>query len=319
MPYPLFERFPQLQRIPTVQLCTLPSTVERVTLDDATFWIKRDDINAPEFGGNKVRSLEFLLGRLKPGKPILTLGGAGSTHVLATAIHAGQMGSPVVGMRWQHDMNPTADRISALTQQYCHTTRVASTAIGAMCRALVYRLTHNVHYIAAGGSAPLGVLAQVNAAFELIEQVKRGVLPHPARIVIPLGSGGTIAGLALGLLIENFDTMLIGVQVAPAITANRLRIARLMRRTARLIERMVGERLPPVSMKRVAVVRDVYAGGYGRPYPDAVLAAQQLKEQAGIWLDETYSAKAFVVARELARADERPTLFWNTFDGRVLE
>jgi D-cysteine desulfhydrase len=287
-------------------------------LDDTTFWIKRDDINAPEFGGNKVRSLEFLLGPLKPGKPILTLGGAGSTHVLATAIHAGHMGSPVIGMRWQHDMNPTADRVSALTEQYCETTRVASTAIGAIWRALVYRLTHNVHYIATGGSAPLGVLAQVNAAFELIEQVQLGLLPHPARIVIPLGSGGTIAGLALGFLIANFDAMVIGVQVAPAITANRLRIARLMRRTTRLIERMTSERLPPVNMRRVAVVRDVYAGGYGRPYPDAVLAARQLEEQAGIRLDETYSAKAFVVARELARADERPTLFWNTFDGRVL-
>jgi D-cysteine desulfhydrase len=292
--------------------------VERIVLEDTVFWIKRDDINAPDFGGNKARSLEFLLGRLTPGKPVLTLGGAGSTHVLATAVHAGRLGSPVIGMRWRHEMNPTADRVSALIQQHCAATQISSTAAGALCRTFGYWLTHRVHYIPTGGSAPLGVLAQVNAAFELIEQVRAGVLPHPARIVVPLGSGGTIAGLALGFWIANFDTMVIGAQVAPAITANRARIARLMRRTARLIEQETGERLPAISTKRVAVVRDVYAGGYGRPYPDAVLAAQRLEQETGIRLDETYSAKAFIVARELARADDRPTLFWHTFDGRIL-
>src|SRR5690349_24785698 len=47
-------------------------------------WLKREDA----IGGNKVRSLEFLLATAQPGDAVLTIGGTGSTHCLATAVHA---------------------------------------------------------------------------------------------------------------------------------------------------------------------------------------------------------------------------------------
>ena len=62
-------------------------------------WIKRDDLSAPAFGGNKARSLEFLLGGLGPGDMVLTVGGAGSTHILSTISHASGMGAAVESHR----------------------------------------------------------------------------------------------------------------------------------------------------------------------------------------------------------------------------
>src|SRR5437879_12281001 len=51
-------------------------------------WLKREDA----IGGNKVRSLEFLLATAQPGDVLLTIGGTGPTHRLATAIHPRALG-----------------------------------------------------------------------------------------------------------------------------------------------------------------------------------------------------------------------------------
>ena len=55
--------------------------------------MKREDLSSDVLGGNKVRSLEFLLGGVVEGDTVLTLGGEGSTHVLATAVHAARLGA----------------------------------------------------------------------------------------------------------------------------------------------------------------------------------------------------------------------------------
>ena len=114
------------------------------------------------------------------------------------------------------------------------------------------------------------------------------------------------------------DTVVIGVQVAPAIVANRIRVTRLIAQTARLIEHLTGERIPRTKPHQLGIVRGGYGGAYGRLVPAAALAAQQLQHASGIVLDQTYSAKAFAVALEFARNDPRPTVFWDTFDDRIV-
>ena len=58
-----------------------------------------------------MRALEFLLGDVRPGDTVLTLGGEGSTHVLATATHAARLGARTLAVRWPHDMSPMAHRV----------------------------------------------------------------------------------------------------------------------------------------------------------------------------------------------------------------
>lgn len=316
--FPLYTRFPALRAIPRVSLCVLPSPVERVTVNGAELWIKSDGLNAAVCGGNKARALEFLLAGVHGGDTILTAGGEGSTHVLATAIHARRLGARVIGVRWRHDMNHAAYRVADMIAGECVISRVYGTATGAIIRAQLSRLTQRCRYIPLGGSTPLGALAHVNAALELATQVRSGELPVPARVVVPLGSGGTVAGLSLGFAIAGLDTATIAVQVTPTIVANRLHVRRLISRTARLIERMTGEHIPRVPAQLLGVVHDAYGGAYGRALPAATAAARELEASTGIRLDDTYSAKAFVVALALAHSTEGTTLFWNTFDSRLL-
>ena len=316
--YPLLDRFPQLRSIPRVPLCTLPSPVRQVTVDGVSLWIKDDGANAPECGGNKARALELLLAGVRAGDTVLTVGGEGSTHVLSTAVHAARLGARTIGVRWRHDMNPTANRVAARIRDVCSSAPVYRSSVEAILRASILRLMHRVHYVPLGGSVPRGVLAQVNAGLELAEQIRMGVVPKPERIVIPLGSGGTFSGIALGLSIARVEIAVIGVQVAPVIVANRFRVRRLIRQTARTIERATGERVVCPPSHLLGVTAAAYGGAYGRTFSPAVAAATALEDVTGIRLDYTYSAKAFVVALDSARRNPGTTLFWNTFDGRVL-
>ncbi|MDQ6831436.1 MAG: 1-aminocyclopropane-1-carboxylate deaminase, partial [Gemmatimonadota bacterium] len=86
---PLVRRYPALATLPRASLGQFPSPIERIVHASlrGDLWVKRDDLNADAFGGNKVRTLEWLLGGLIAGDKVLTVGGEGSTHVLATAEH----------------------------------------------------------------------------------------------------------------------------------------------------------------------------------------------------------------------------------------
>ncbi|GAG08413.1 unnamed protein product, partial [marine sediment metagenome] len=57
-------------------------------------WVKCDDISAPDYGGNKIRKLEFLLAdaRQRGCTTVLTFGGLGSNHALATALNCNRLG-----------------------------------------------------------------------------------------------------------------------------------------------------------------------------------------------------------------------------------
>ena len=317
---PLVRRFPALARVPHVALGRFPTPVERLDLAGEHFagelWIKRDDLSASPLGGNKVRALEFLLAGLAPGEIVLTAGGEGSTHVLTTATYVRALGGITRAVRWRHDMNPSALAVAGRAREICARVITApSSAIG-LLRAYAAR-RRNLRWIPPGGTSPLGMLGHVNAALELAEQIERGEMPRPARIVLPVGSGGTAAGLALGLAIAGMDTVVVGARVAPRIAAGRMRVLALAARGRRYLGRLVREPIPRVDRSRVEIIHSVYAGAYGRALPGAQSAAAVLERATGLGLDGTYSGKAFVAARDLALRSEGCTLFWLTFDARI--
>ena len=318
---PLVRRFPALAAIPRARLGRFPTPVERLDgfRDVGSLYVKHEDLSSDVLGGNKVRSLEFLLGRVGADDTVLTIGGVGSTHILATAVHACTLGAKTIAVRWQHDMHAAADEVSSRVQSECTEVITARNIVVAMWPLLRLRLTRDVTYIPLGGSTPLGTLGHVNAALELADQVDAGELPVPGRVVVPLGSGGTAAGLALGFAIAGLDTVVIGARVGPRIGANRTRVLRLVEQTRRLITRYTGRAPAEVRADRVRVSHELYGGAYARPHPTAEHAAVLVNALRGWRLDATYSAKAFGVALDLATAASTPTLFWMTFDARWMK
>ena len=96
----LFDLYPGLHgRVPHLQLANLPTPLDAADrmaaeLGVRRLWIKRDDLSAKPYGGNKVRKLEHLLAdALEKGcDAVLTYGAAGSNHALATSIYARRVG-----------------------------------------------------------------------------------------------------------------------------------------------------------------------------------------------------------------------------------
>lgn len=315
---PLVRRFPALARVPRVALGNFPTPVERIDASGerlaGELWIKRDDLTASPLGGNKVRALEFLLADLAPGEEVLTAGGEGSTHVLTTATYVRALGGSTRAVRWRHEMNPSALRVAARAREIASVVTAAGPVSG-LLRAHAARARAG-RWIPPGGTSPLGMLGHVNAALELAEQVARGEMPMPARVVLPVGSGGTAAGLALGFAIAGMGTVVAGARVAPRIAAGRMRVLALAWRARRYLRKLAGEPIPAVDPSRLEIIHSVYAGAYGRALPGAEAPASMLFRATGLALDGTYSAKAFSAAVQLAASRTGCTLFWNTFDGR---
>ena len=316
---PLFARFPALAALPRAELGIFPSPVESLRLAGMAtpLLVKRDDLNAVAFGGNKVRSLEFLLGGLAKGDVVLTVGGEGSTHVLLTAAHTARLGGVTVAVRWPHEMNATCTAVRDHAARLCARTISSRSPVTAMVRALAYRALHRVRYVKLGGSSPLGVLGHVNAALELAEQIARGEVAPPTFVVVPLGSGGTAAGLALGFALAGLDATVVGARVGPRLMVNRARTLRLAGRTLALIARLSGRSIaaPPL---RLEVHHAAYGGAYGRPLASAGPSEATFVEAGGPSLDGTYSAKALTAALSVARERGGRVLFWLTFDARAI-
>ncbi|MEX2151775.1 MAG: pyridoxal-phosphate dependent enzyme [Gemmatimonadaceae bacterium] len=316
---PLLRRLPGLATLPRANLGNYPTTVNRIALHDGrALLIKRDDRSGKLVGGNKVRGLEWLLGGLRPGDHVLTVGPRGSTHALTTAIYARDMGARVTVVRWSQEMNPAARRVDAHLRAAARIVDApwgGALAAHAIAAALRIRGARGARWIPAGGATPLAVLGHVNAGLELAEQIAAGECELPERLVVPLGTGSTAAGLALGIRLAGLGTQVVAVRVVPRIVGRARRVLSLANRAASLIESVTGERVPRVGSANVRVEHAFYGGGYGRPL-DLVAEDESALDAWGIRLDDTYGRKAFAAA---AAQRDHLTMLWLTFDSRLLD
>jgi len=315
----LLARFPRLaDSLPRAALQLRETPVEEWRVGGVTLLIKRDDLDTPLLGGNKARALELLLARVDPRRAVLTVGATGSTHALAVARHGAALGLRTQVITWPQETHVIADATAVRMRQLADVTPARSVA-GAFLRAAWRRAVRRPHWIPAGGSTPLGALGHVDAALELVDQLARDERGLPDRIVLPLGSGGTTAGLLVGLAVAGARTQVVGVRVVPRLVGNRGHVLRLARRTRALLASLGGEPLPPLDPSRLVIEHGAYGSAYGRETAAAQRAAELLRAAGGPPLDGTYSAKAFAVALAHAqRAPDEGVIFWLTFDGRWL-
>jgi D-cysteine desulfhydrase len=279
-------------------------------------WVKRDDLTSPVYGGNKVRKLERLIPEaLRRGKKrIITVGAAGSHHVLATAIHGGQAGLGVEAAlvpqrRTDHVVrNLRADLAAGATL------RPVRTYVGAGFSA-VWHGGRDAYLVPMGGSNVVGSLGYLDAVNELAEQVRAGELPEPDAIVVTVGSGGTAAGIVAGLALAGLKTTVVGVVVANPVWF----VAGWTRRLVRAVYAAAGGREPRTLRGRLTLVTSQLGRGYGEP-TDAARRALDLGAAEGLKLDLTYTAKCFAGALEyMQNTRTSNVLYWHTLSSAPLD
>jgi 1-aminocyclopropane-1-carboxylate deaminase/D-cysteine desulfhydrase-like pyridoxal-dependent ACC family enzyme len=318
----LFHAIPALERhLRWSPLGALPTPVER--LPALGVWVKRDDLSGALYGGNKVRKLEFLLADAagRGARRIVTLSAFGSHHLLATALYGKQAGLEVCGLvcpqpstEHARDTLLLSAGAGACLHPVCNLAAVpVALAVAARRHGDGVRV-----FIPPGGSSPLGALGYVAAAFELAEQVQAGALPRPDAIYLPLGSGGTTAGLAVGMRLTKLEGVrLLAVRAYDRLLANTHHLAWLANRTAALIRAAGGPDAGRFRARDFDLIDDQFGSGYGRATP-AAQAAHAVAAHWGLRVETTYTAKA--LAAVLARPRRRgQVVFWNTYSSVPLE
>ena len=208
---PLFRYHPELkEKLPWISLGTFPTPVHPLRqLSCENLWIKRDDQSSPVYGGNKVRKLEFILAdaRKRNTRHMVTFGGIGTNHGLATAIFCDRLGINCTLLLFRQPVSGHVKQNLLLFERYHAVTIYKKTRWRTV---LSYYLLHRIRhpdacYVFAGGSNAAGTIGYVNAAFELKEQIGKGEIPAPAVVFCPVGSGGTVAGLSLGFALAGLQ------------------------------------------------------------------------------------------------------------------
>jgi D-cysteine desulfhydrase len=254
----------------------------------AELWVKDEGAAGAFYGGNKIAKLELLLAHISPGDTVLTWGPVGSHHVLSTALYARERGARTIAVLFPQPDSEEARRHFEWNRAVC--ARVIQVP-RAMVPAALAGAHRGAHYIPAGGSNALGTLGAARIGVELAMAME-----DVDEIVVPLGTGGTAAGLALGLALAGRADPIVAVDVSSSLFANRANVGRLVRSAARIISATV--------TPSFEIVRGFRGEGYGAPSPEAAIAARRARAD-GLDLDPTYGAKAMAALLARVRPGSR--------------
>ena len=322
----LHQRFPSTAAtLPRLPLCRTPTPVRAAPGLGQDVWVKDDAEIAEPWGGNKPRKLEWILAAARAGGygTILTFGGLGTNHGLATAVYARRAGIDcvlaLVEQPRTEEVERQLARLRAAAARVYLTRDARRTALASPCIALRHaqlRPPRPPYFLPPGGSSPLGAVGFVEAALELAAQVEAGDLPEPRAVVVALGSGGSAAGLAAGLAVAGLRTQVKAVLVNDQLRLTHASVLRLAHRTLRLLERRgAGVSRVAVRSEALDVVHGFMGPGYGHPTAPAAEARELALRAEGLKLDPVYTGKA-LAALLAGSAGEGPLVFWNTNNGR---
>ncbi|CAK5033848.1 unnamed protein product, partial [Aphanomyces euteiches] len=195
---PLLRHLPFLKtRLAWTPLGVFPTPVHTARLPnlngphkDGHFFIKREDLSSPLYGGNKVRTLQHQLAACAihyekhPEAKFLTIGSSGSNQNVATVVHGQAMGLPIhptLAKPDAPDFDNTLNVLSILSfnPSVVRVWTRPCDMITAYLRALFFNADK---IFVMGGNNMLGVLGQIGGILELAEQIEAGELPDVDRL-----------------------------------------------------------------------------------------------------------------------------------------
>jgi len=328
---PLFKRFPRLDdELSFIELGEFPTPVKKLSslareIGITDLWAKCDDISAPVYGGNKVRKLEFLLAdALAQGcTSVLTFGGLGSNHALATSINCQRLGLQCTAILTPEPSTAAVQKTLRYHQQLG--TRLELARRYADARTIAERVTAEigadyVYEIPFGGSSWVGAVGFVNAGLELATQIATHEISAPDVIYLGCGTAGSTAGLALGLQLAGLSARIEAIQVTPeSIQPTRL-FEQLFLETGQQLHAL-DETVNPggLSTTSVNVRNDQLGEGYAIPTEATTEATRLMLQTENMPASLTYTGKTMAALISDAREGQlvgKQVLFWNTFNSR---
>lgn len=303
----------QLAQYPRYPYATYPTPLEPLSNLSQQLnhkvWIKRDDHIGPATGGNKGRKLEFLMAdAVQQGKSkVITYGGLQSNHARMTASACAKLGlqahlffferrparlegnlllDDLLGAHLHFIPFGTSDEPSFTLETTNRLVRLVSWLL----------VRGKTYFMPVGGHTVIGCLGYVMAALELHEQVMELGLEDVV-VVVPAGTGGTLAGLLAGFTFLNSPIRVLGLDIGKLWKGFPASLATL----ASDICTALGQP-HTFTPSDIPLIERTYAGtGYAKLNNATRQAITTLAQSEGILLDPVYTGKAFAGLLDLCQ------------------
>lgn len=285
-----------------IPLGTWPTPLERAprlatSLGIDELWIKRDDLTGLGGGGNKVRKLEYSCAEaLAAGATtLITTGAPQSNHARLTAAAAARLGLRSVLVL--AGAPPAADRGNLLLDALAGAEIVWAGSLPIDERAEVTAAAlrgwgDRPHIIPYGGSSSFSAQGYVDCAREIERE-----LPQFDRVVVAVGSGGTMAGLVAAFGPERVYGVDTGALADP------------YTRVAELVNGIPGAGVRAADLR---IDQSQVGRGYGHLTERVREALKLAARTEGLFLDPVYTGRAMASLVAGAIPPRGRTIFLHT-------
>jgi D-cysteine desulfhydrase len=284
-----------------LRVANLPTPIQMLQnlseLLELTFYIKRDDFTGMELSGNKVRKLEYIMSEVVNlgYDTVITCGGPQSNHARTTSYLANQLGIDchLVLAKSKKELSYTGNyflndlacsRLEWIDEEEFDESYL-NKYMDELAREYL-KYGKNAYCIPLGASNSLGNLGYMNCVKEIKNQIPRGIKFD--RIVVTVGSGGTYAGLLLGIKKFMPDVKLTGINVRKEREYFIDYISKIANETIDEFDLELEE----IHSSEIDIIDGYVGEGYRIPSDDEITFIKNIIKKEGIIFDPTYTGKA---------------------------
>lgn len=293
-----------------IKLASLPTPIRKLHHLSQDFqkniYLKEDGLTGVEVSGNKVRKLEYIMAHVLNNHhdTIITTGAIQSNHTRATAAVCARMNLEchlvLAGDKREWEGNLFLEEMMGAHIHFISACDSKEAEMEKQAQ-LLKEKGKNPFIIPVGASTALGAFGYVECFEEILKQEREmGISFH--NIVLPVGSGGTYAGIWYGNAVHESKKNILGISVN-----HRKKFFE------EIICKIIQEMDPTIEDFSSLQIIDNYIGiGYAQYREQELQEYYHIAKREGVLLDPCYTGKAFLgMCREIPLL-EGNTLFIHT-------
>lgn len=277
-----------------IKVANLPTPIQKINskfFEDMELYIKRDDFTGSELGGNKIRKLEYIFADVIERKydTVVTCGGLQSNHARTTAYlaAASDLNCHLILADSENKIyngnyllnSYIGAKLDYVPEDYFENGMIDDYLEDYKTNLISKGL--NPYIIPLGASTYLGNLGYIRC----VKEIKDAGYTFD-RIVVTVGSGGTYAGLLLGIKLFMPQTKLTGINV-------RLNKEYFINHILKISNKTISRFDLDISIDKddIDIIEDYVGDGYGKTSDSQMMFVKNFCAEQGILLDGTYTGK----------------------------